>query len=80
MGPGALPAAPVFGPSPARRGSAKPLRALDRLLPAQLLGLYRGGRPNGVRRPREVNELCCYFKSSGPGTRTVLCSVTPATL
>jgi hypothetical protein len=60
--PGVLPEAPVFGPSPARQGSASPLRALDRLLPAQLPGLYRGGRPNEVRRPKEANELCCYFK------------------
>ena len=61
---GVLPAAPLFGPSPARQGSAPPLRALDRLLPTQEPGLYRRGRPHGVRRPQEPNELCCYFKSS----------------
>lgn len=59
---GVLPDAPLFGPSPARQGSAAPLRALDRLLPPQEPGLYRRGRPNRVGRPQEPNELCCYFK------------------
>src|ERR1019366_2693337 len=36
---GVLPEAPLFGPSPARQGSAPPLRALDRLLPTQQPGL-----------------------------------------
>lgn len=65
---GVLPAAPFFGPSPARQGSAPPLRALDGLLPTQEPGLYRRGRPHGVRRPQGAKRVVLLFqvKRAGP--------------
>jgi hypothetical protein len=58
--------AAACGPSPARQGSASPLRALDRLLPAHRQHL-RERRPQSVGYQGEPEELCCYFKSSPAG-------------
>jgi hypothetical protein len=59
---GVLPEASAFGPSPARQGSAPPLRALDRLLPTQEPASIEEDAPTGSDVP--TSQTSCVAISS----------------